>query len=57
VVFAPDSRSAYSVYNREIRVWDIPPRKSAAWLALSAALLALPIGLIARWRVWRLKAA
>lgn len=57
VVFAPDSRSAYSVYNREIRVWDIPPRKSAAWFALSAALLALPIALIARWRVRRLKAA
>jgi WD40 repeat protein len=57
VVFAPDSKTACSVSNREIRVWDIPPRKSLTWFATGAALLALPIAFVARRRVRRLRAA
>jgi hypothetical protein len=37
--------------------WDIPPRKSLTWLAGGAALLALPIALLASRRVRRLRAA
>jgi WD40 repeat protein len=56
VAFSPDSQTAYSVRDREIRVWDIPPRKSVAWFALSVAGLALPLTIIARWRTRRLTA-
>jgi hypothetical protein len=36
--------------------WDIPPRKSLTWFAAGAGLLALPIALVARRRVRRLRA-
>jgi hypothetical protein len=38
-------------------LYDIPPRKSLPWFGVGAALLALPIALVARGRVRRLKAA
>jgi hypothetical protein len=39
------------------RIWDIPPRKSLSWFAAGAALLALPIALLAWRRTRRLRAA
>jgi WD40 repeat protein len=37
--------------NDMVAVWDIPPRKSATWFAVGAALFALPPFLIARRQV------
>jgi WD40 repeat protein len=42
---------------RTIRIWDVPPRQSLAWLAVGAALLALPIALVAWRRTRKLRAA
>jgi WD40 repeat protein len=36
-----------------LRIWDIPPRKPLTWFAVGATLLALPMALVARWRVRR----
>ena len=38
-------------------LWDIPPRKSLTWFAAGAALLALPIALVAWRRTRKLRAA
>jgi hypothetical protein len=38
-------------------IWDIPPRKSLMWFAAGAALLALPIALLAWRRTRKLRAA
>jgi WD40 repeat protein len=43
--------------DRTLRIWDIPPRKSLTWFAAGAALLAIPVASIARWRVRRMRAA
>jgi len=40
-----------------VYLWDIPPRKSLTWFAVGAALLAVPIALVASRRVRRLRAA
>ena len=39
VVFSPDGKTAFTVRDREIQVWEIPPHKSLAWLAIGASLL------------------
>jgi WD40 repeat protein len=38
-------------------IWDIPPRKSLTWFAAGAALLVLPIALVAWRRTRKLRAA
>jgi hypothetical protein len=43
--------------NNSWQIWDIPPRKSLTWFTAGAALLALPIAVIARRRVRKLRAA
>lgn len=59
---SPDGRSV-AVYMqnygpvRQIAVWDYPLRKSLAWLAAGAVLLAFPIAFVARRRVRKLRAA
>jgi WD40 repeat protein len=40
----------------EWHIWDIPPRKSPLWFAAGAAVLGLPISLLARRRDRRLRA-
>jgi hypothetical protein len=40
-----------------VGLWDIPPRKSLTWFAAVAALLALPIALVAWRRTRKLRAA
>jgi len=40
-----------------LQIWDIPPRKSLTWFAVGAALLALPIALLAWRRISNLRAA
>jgi len=50
VVFHPNGKTAFAVRNREIQIWDIPPRRPLSWFAAGAALLALPIALVARRR-------
>jgi WD40 repeat protein len=60
--WSPDGQTLATPMNSErpfsaIGLWDIPPRKSLTWLAAGAAILALPIALIARRRVRRLRAA
>jgi WD40 repeat protein len=40
-----------------VELWDIPPRKPLSWLAVVAALLALPLAWLARRRVRRLRRA
>jgi WD40 repeat protein len=42
---------------KSMRVWDVPPRKALWWFAAGATLLALPVALLARRRVRRLRAA
>jgi hypothetical protein len=39
----------------DLMVWDIPPRRSLKWFMAAAALLALPLHLIARRQVRRLR--
>jgi hypothetical protein len=38
-------------------IWDIPPRKSLTWFAAGAAILALPIALVAWRRTRKLRSA
>jgi WD40 repeat protein len=40
-----------------IALWDIPPRKSLTWFTAGAAVFALPIAMIARRRIRKLRAA
>jgi hypothetical protein len=40
---------------QQLAVWDVPPRRSIAWLTAGAALFALQLAVIARWRVRRLR--
>jgi hypothetical protein len=57
LVFHADGKTALASSQGEIQVWDIPPRKSLPWFAVGAAFLALPIALLARRRVRRLRGA
>jgi hypothetical protein len=58
-LISPDGRTLAIPTERRDRVelWDIPPRKSLTWRAAGAALLALPIALVAWRRVRKLRAA
>jgi hypothetical protein len=60
-MWTPDGQKL-AVTNREdktrtLQIWEIPPRKSLTWFCAGAALLALPITVIARWRMQTLRAA
>jgi hypothetical protein len=43
--------------NNLLTIWDIPPCKSLTWFAAGAAILALPIALVAWRRTRKLRAA
>jgi hypothetical protein len=57
--FSGDSRRFFVEHWSEdiAYVWDIPPRKSLTWFATGAAILALPITLLAWRRTRKLRAA
>jgi WD40 repeat protein len=61
LVWSPDGTSvaaaSFSYERGTWCLWDIPPRKSLTWFAAGAAMFALPIAMIARRRVRRLRAA
>jgi WD40 repeat protein len=53
--FAPDGATFAVVTDDHIEIWDVPPRKPLTWLAVAAAVLALPPAWLARRRVRRLR--
>jgi hypothetical protein len=59
--WSPDSRTLAtflkSDYPSPIGLWNIPPRKSLTWFAAGAAILALPIVLVAWRRTRKLRGA
>jgi hypothetical protein len=40
-----------------LELWDIPPRKPQALFTVAVAVGAVPLALLARWRVGRLRRA
>jgi WD40 repeat protein len=59
VQFSPGGGMLVTEEGNTIRLWfwDLPPRKSLIWFAAGAAILALPIALVAWRRTRKLRAA
>jgi hypothetical protein len=53
--WSPDGTLLAIAGEDELTVWDIPPRKSLSWFAGGAGLFALPLFVIARRQVRRLR--
>jgi WD40 repeat protein len=55
VIFAPDQSLLALITNDQIAVWDVPAQKPLLGFLTGAALLALPLAVLARWRMRRLR--
>jgi WD40 repeat protein len=59
-VWSPDGCTVVTLdrhWGHALTLWDVPPRKPLTWFAAGAALLALPISLLAWRRTRKLRAA
>jgi hypothetical protein len=56
--WCPDSQSLAVIDGARdhpmFQLWDVPPRKSLGWFAVVGGLIALPVAVLAGWRVRRL---
>jgi hypothetical protein len=57
VVFSQDGRAKATIDGQMVRIWDIPLHKPLAWLLAGSVLWSLPVALLARRRVRRLRRA